>query len=229
MSDTCSIKEWTEFGLKNHTEEEIRDKVITDFNNVCFTFVCEYSKMSEEFIEELMVLSTGAFSNNKFDKKLYDKVKKALMYNLGIIKTTRLNLNETVEDYAEEGKTRTIKLGDLEDRLDWDTLVFNQTLSFNFINKYINTIDIKKVIQSKNNTSEFMEVYGNKYIEKLSRNASKTIKTKEKIREQEKTKETTSNEKDNNLDNNNKNKTTSKIPNKTRTTKKRTIKNKVMS
>jgi hypothetical protein len=50
---------WAEWSLTPHTEDEIREKVLTDYNNVCFAYVCEKSPMTKRFAEELAVLSAA--------------------------------------------------------------------------------------------------------------------------------------------------------------------------
>ena len=35
------IDEWGDWSLKRHSEDEIRDKVLSDYNNICFSYVCE--------------------------------------------------------------------------------------------------------------------------------------------------------------------------------------------
>ena len=53
------IDEWADWSLKRHSEDEIRDKVLSDYNNICFSYVCEKSPMTKQFAEEFAVLSTG--------------------------------------------------------------------------------------------------------------------------------------------------------------------------
>ena len=53
------IDEWGDWSLKRHSEDEIRDKVLSDYNNICFSYVCEKSPMTKQFAEEFAVLSTG--------------------------------------------------------------------------------------------------------------------------------------------------------------------------
>ena len=51
--------DWAEWSLTPHTESEIREKVLTDYSNVCFAYVCEKSPMTKRFAEELAVLSSA--------------------------------------------------------------------------------------------------------------------------------------------------------------------------
>lgn len=51
--------DWAEWSLTPHTESEIREKVLTDYSNVCFAYVCEKSPMTKRFAEELAVLSAA--------------------------------------------------------------------------------------------------------------------------------------------------------------------------
>ena len=53
---------WHEWSMEPHTEEEIRDAYLNDPDNICTTYICRYSNLSENFIEELIYLSTGVFA-----------------------------------------------------------------------------------------------------------------------------------------------------------------------
>lgn len=74
----ASIREWATWSSVPHSEEEIREKCLTDFKNVCFTFLCEKSKMSCDFIEELMSLSTGILTKENYEE-MYEKVHKTIL------------------------------------------------------------------------------------------------------------------------------------------------------
>ena len=64
-SDTGIRKGGLEWSMQQHSEDEIRDMILSDPETICFTYVCRYSQMSEEFIEnELIVLSTLLFSGH---------------------------------------------------------------------------------------------------------------------------------------------------------------------
>ena len=63
----CSIEEWKNWSLTPHTPDEIREKILTDFENVCFSFVCATSKIPEEFMPEFMALSTGYIKKENYD------------------------------------------------------------------------------------------------------------------------------------------------------------------
>lgn len=54
---------WVRWSMEQHTEDEIRDAILNHPELVCFSYICRYSQMSEEFIEnELIVLGTGIFT-----------------------------------------------------------------------------------------------------------------------------------------------------------------------
>ena len=62
LKDPDGNPHWVNWSCNPHTEDEIRETVLHDYNTVCFSYVCRYSTMSEDFIKELIVLSTGIFS-----------------------------------------------------------------------------------------------------------------------------------------------------------------------
>lgn len=88
--DTTS---WNRWGLIPHTEEEIREKFLTDPDNICICFLQDYSRVSKEFLEEEKVLSilnpiTKKPFINKSNynyyiddlKKLYSNIRKGTKY-----------------------------------------------------------------------------------------------------------------------------------------------------
>ena len=50
--------------LAPHQEDEIRERVLTDYKDICFNYLCSYSKMTDEFKIELAVLSLGKTGNS---------------------------------------------------------------------------------------------------------------------------------------------------------------------
>lgn len=77
------VDEWVTWSTTPHTEDEIREKVLTDYDNVCFSYVCEYSHMSADFIEELMALSLDMITKDNYYEYI-DDLKKAVQIYLGV-------------------------------------------------------------------------------------------------------------------------------------------------
>ena len=50
--------------LTPHQENEIRERVLTDYKDICFNYLCSYSQMTDEFRTELAVLSLGKTGNS---------------------------------------------------------------------------------------------------------------------------------------------------------------------
>ena len=50
--------------LTPHKEAEIRERVLTDYKDICFNYLCSYSRMTDEFRTELAVLSLGKTGNS---------------------------------------------------------------------------------------------------------------------------------------------------------------------
>lgn len=125
------VSEWSTFSRTAHTEEEIREKILTDFNNVCFSYLCSCQKLSEEFIPELAALSTGLLNKNNYDRYI-DYLKQAVMITEGVMEgaydLSRLPRNRNI--------TRVNVAGMTTDRLDWKAIAGNQALSPEFQEKY---------------------------------------------------------------------------------------------
>ena len=71
---------WVKWSMSEHTEDELRDAILNKPELVCYTYICRYSQMSSDFIEnELIVLSTGIFTGypefyTENNKKLVSKI-----------------------------------------------------------------------------------------------------------------------------------------------------------
>ena len=58
------IGETWKWCLTPHKEDEIRERVLTDYKDICFNYLCSYSNMTDEFRIELAVLSLGKTGNS---------------------------------------------------------------------------------------------------------------------------------------------------------------------
>ena len=61
------VEQWLEFSMNPQTEESIRHKLLYDRELVCVSYVCRHSKLSEDFIVELMGLTTEFFDYENYD------------------------------------------------------------------------------------------------------------------------------------------------------------------
>lgn len=131
LKQEADISEWIKFSLTPHTEDEIREKILTDFNNVCFTYICGEQVLSEDFILELAALSTGLLDKENYAKYI-DYMKKAVMITNGVEKGT-YNLRKLPKNKNITAKN----VGSLTaDRLDWKAIAARQNLSPEFRKKY---------------------------------------------------------------------------------------------
>lgn len=106
------VDEWVNWSMTPHTEDEIREKVLTDYNNVCFSYVCEYSHMSADFIEELMALSLDMLTKDNYNEYIED-LKKAVQIYLGVEEGNieDLHLPPIKEKYMSQQKLKEKYMG----------------------------------------------------------------------------------------------------------------------
>lgn len=68
-----NVKDWADFSLNPQTEDAIRERVLHDLetgeNTYCMTYICTFSILSEEFIEEIYQLTRRRKGGGT---KLYD-------------------------------------------------------------------------------------------------------------------------------------------------------------
>ena len=115
-----NVEDWLEFSINPRTEDEIRERVIADkiaginCNTVCLSYVCSFSKLSENFIEELSELTKVRV--NKKGEITRDR-----------LDWIAISMKQTLsEDFIERHK----------DQVDWKLIFQFQKLSKEFKKKY---------------------------------------------------------------------------------------------
>ena len=63
------VNEWAQWSLTPHTPEEIREKVLDDYDGVCFAYVSEASFIPDWFLPEFAALSTGLLNRKNYEAK----------------------------------------------------------------------------------------------------------------------------------------------------------------
>lgn len=111
------LDEWRDWNTTPRTEDEIREMCLTNFDFVCFTYICGYSQLSADFIEELMVLSTGLLTKDNYDE-YYETVKDALMIQMGI-EEGEIDFSKLPIKYNSDNRKKSDTCLLLSERLDW--------------------------------------------------------------------------------------------------------------
>ena len=133
-----NVTNWATYFNTPRTEEEIRDKCLSDYNGVCFTYLCEKQKLREEFIPELMALSTGLLNKCSYSRYL-EPVMKATLIIAGVEDG---DIDFTPLPFASERGQKAL-LSALGDRLDWPALRRSQNFSREFRRKFAPILDGK--------------------------------------------------------------------------------------
>jgi hypothetical protein len=152
------VRLWKEWSMTPHTEDEIREKILTDIDSICFTYMCKYSKMSSEFIEELLALSTG-FLNKENYEKFKKPVLEAVQIKMGVLDKS---INEVelpiIETYDTKGNVKYIPIAStLNNRVDWYYIGTCQKLDDWFIDKYRAQINKALKITEQQAVDEMLE------------------------------------------------------------------------
>lgn len=133
-----NVTNWATYFNTPRTEEEIRDKCLSDYNGVCFTYLCEKQKLREEFIPELMALSTGLLNKDNYPRYL-EPVMKATLIIAGVEDG---DVDFIPLPFASERGQKAL-LNTLGDRLDWPALRRSQNFSREFRRKFAPILDGK--------------------------------------------------------------------------------------
>jgi hypothetical protein len=115
---TKKVEDWANFSLTPQTEDAIRERILHDNktgqNTICITYICEYSKLSEEFIEELCELTK---------------------YKVHIVNTTKYKWTNKV-DWAAISRSQNLSeefIDKHKNEVVWKDIYANQNLSKEFI------------------------------------------------------------------------------------------------
>lgn len=174
------IERWITFSTHPRTEEEIEKELLNNPADVCMSFICAYSSLSEDFIERLKILTACCSYGNMITPVTmdtnYDKVKKIMDYLYSIPIKDRDNIDKHIVIYMPRiltpynSKTQTeknkiqlqngdeflltkIDVKSINDRLDWKSISEKQKLSLEFIEKHKEYLDIKN-LKANNNFSQ---------------------------------------------------------------------------
>ena len=152
--------EWVTWSMTPHSEDEIREAVFNTPELICWTYVCRFSVLSEDFIEELIVLSTGLFDGES--KDVYTEENINLIKDILFIEPTseRKDRQKKIASNVSWRLTDTtiaekiIKYpAPVRSKVDWWQIAAYQDLSREFKIKYK-----KQVIKAKiNSDSKFKE------------------------------------------------------------------------
>ena len=179
-SHISNVREWSDWSLTPHTEDEIRDKCLNDFNNVCFTFLCSTSKMSCDFIEELMALSTGILTEENYSE-MHDKVLATVLAKNGVKDVTaeKWSIPKSKTNLMTDGdnvKDNSVHSSSVNDRLDWIAICRNQRLSEDFMRKFKDKLSWKEVALNQKMSDAFKEEFSDQLTDRIIRQKKKEDK-----------------------------------------------------
>jgi len=124
-----SVRNWLDFSMRPRTEDEIREMILNNPNNVCYSYICMKSRLSESFIKELRVLSTELFNKETYTQENFELIKEALDIpelkdRCSYIKN--LYMNDII---PEDMKGRINSNMVVRDRLDWRNIIKYQHIT----------------------------------------------------------------------------------------------------
>jgi hypothetical protein len=152
--------EWVTWSMTPHSEDEIRKAVFKTPKLICWTYICRFSVLSEQFIEEALVLSTGVFDG--VDEELYTEENKKLVRDILYMEPTvaRKELQKDyikrIWDILEDHKIAIKILGmssSVRSRVDWFQIAGFQDITPDFKKKF----EIQFMKAKINSESKFKE------------------------------------------------------------------------
>lgn len=125
--------------------------------------------MSCDFIEELMVLSTGVLTKDNYDE-MYDKVHALVLKDNGVngitvedwcIKESETHIKES-ELPNKSGKERYIQSNNIKDRINWRSICKYQRLTEEFMRKFSKSLVWQEVKLNQQLSKQFKEDFKDK-------------------------------------------------------------------
>ena len=181
------VRQWARWSMTPHTEDEIRQRYLTDFDLICTSYVCRYSRVSEKFIEEMLALSTGLLNLDTYDKNIDTLIKleqdKLLKDDDSWMKyIPKLKIPAVQAIYCKDGKW--MSQADIasgmratnifNDKLDWQYIAAYQRLSAEFKEKYKAYLVDMELEYAEQITYKYMDMTDHK-CKKGYRNLSKAV------------------------------------------------------
>ena len=136
-----SVERWIEFSMNPRTEEEIREQILTDPSYVCYSYICMKSSLSEEFIDELKILSTELLDKETYipeNIKLVSSILDIKNFAERTVFVRNLKNNKNVDQRIRD---KIAKNSVVRDKLDWRNIVKYQNISPNFCKKHFVEIE----------------------------------------------------------------------------------------
>lgn len=136
-----SVEQWIEFSMNPRTEEEIREQILTDPSHVCYSYICMKSSLSEEFIDELKILSTELLDKETYipeNIKLVSSILDIKNFAERTVFVRNLKNNKNVDQRIRD---KIAKNSVVRDKLDWRNIVKYQNISPNFCKRHLVEIE----------------------------------------------------------------------------------------
>lgn len=136
-----SVERWIEFSMNPRTEEEIREQILTDPSHVCYSYICMKSSLSEEFIDELKILSTELLDKETYIPENIKLVSSILDIKNSAERTVFVRNLKNNKNVDQRIRDKIAKNSVVRDKLDWRNIVKYQNISPNFCKKHFVEID----------------------------------------------------------------------------------------
>lgn len=156
--DAEVIQQWLNFSMKPRTEEEIELALKYNPDIVCVSYICKYSRLSEAFIEKLIVLTSGLL-NKKNRTTQYDAIKRLCDAKYAGDKTAKdiITIEENRRRAGQPAQTVYVDtlctIADVHDKIDWDYIATYQKLSDDFIRKYMKVLNRGLILHNQTGLS----------------------------------------------------------------------------
>ena len=136
-----NVKDWVNFSTKPEKLEDIAFRVIIfekfGISLCCLNYICQYSHLPEDFIDDIIFITSGQFSFNKWDDVHVHEIVKSIEDN----DFKNENLLRLFPAYKGNKKLR--------NRIGWNEIYKYQKLSSEFKKSHINFFKNNKSANNK--------------------------------------------------------------------------------
>lgn len=149
---SCETSKWASFSMRENTEADIEYMIIHEPNNICISYVCRYSKLSEAFIERMIALTTGVVCGVTTEDNIKELQAAMIDYMLSDdpdYKGRIVNMTVCNKLTDWDVKDIDVEVSSLKDKIDWQYISVYQKLSEEFILKWLNYLDHRLLLNNQ--------------------------------------------------------------------------------
>lgn len=152
-----NIEGWLNFSMNQQLEKDIEQYAIYRPYDICISYVCRYSQMTEKFIERLIALSVDVVCRYTTEEEI-EALQQAMIEKITSKNPNKFHKTVTLTTCNKQSGfkpfTADFDVNKLQDRIDWTYISVYQILSDEFVLKYLNVLKPDLILNNQRLSDE---------------------------------------------------------------------------